>query len=87
MSDDTKKRLGPDELSSAHAVITTLDFARANIERYLQIHTAHPVPVKMRGLIYKIADEANAGIEKLVDDSAALAAKTLQAFIESRRKS
>ena len=83
MSDDTEKQLGPDELSSAHAVITTLDFARANIERYLQI-AVHRGPVKMRG---QIADEANAGIEKLVDDSAALAAKTLQAFIESRRKS
>ena len=36
--------------------------------------------------VMKIVDEANAGIAKLVDDSAALAARTLQAFVDNRKK-
>jgi hypothetical protein len=92
MSDDTKKAVSPDELSAAHAAMATAEFARANIERYLQLHGSRGAAFRMQiaegadPSALKITNEANAGIAKLVNDSAELAAKTLQAFVDSRRK-
>ena len=67
-------------LAAAHAAMATADFARANIERYLQLHGGSAPPH-----IMKIATEATLGLTKLVRDSAELAAKTLEAFVKLHR--
>jgi hypothetical protein len=67
-------------LASAHAAMVTADAARANIERYLQMHGPGRPPHLMR-----IAADANVGLTKLVQDSVELAAKTLEAFLKLHR--
>lgn len=115
MSDDKEAN----NLSAAHAALTAADFARANIEKYLEIHggraaqfnmkiadseageSAHYV-MKISGASahyvmkmgeenraaqfnMKIAENTVAEMSDIVDRSAALAAKTLDEFIRTRK--
>lgn len=100
-------------LSAAHAAAATADFARANIERYLELHGGGSAKFVMKiadpaahyvmkiadpaahyvmkiadpaaHYVMKIADDALVGMSRIVDESAALAATTLQAFVDSRK--
>ena len=104
-------------LSAAHAALVATDFAKGNIERYLNLHGGASSIYVMKigeagdgasfvmkiadrgaaagynmkiadhgaaaGYNMKIADETFAGLSKIVNDSAALASKTLQSFMDS----
>jgi hypothetical protein len=78
--------MSPEKLSAARAAIATTELARINIEHYMNMQGARELIGPRAHFVMKIAEEANAGVSKLVNDSATLAAETLKAFVDSHKK-
>jgi hypothetical protein len=66
-----------EEMSSAHAAVAAADFARANIERYLQLHSGASAKFVMKiadpsaHYVMKIADPSAHYVMKIADDALA----------------
>src|SRR4051812_2441073 len=73
MADDNNKKIA--DLSHAHAALATADFARANIEKYLELHGAGGAKFVMKiaegaNYVMKIADPSAHYVMKIADPAA-----------------
>lgn len=76
MEDDVNQSKA-EEMTSAHAAVAALEFAKANIERYLQLHGGASAKFVMKiadpsaHYVMKIADPSAHYVMKIVDDALA----------------
>ncbi|MGX0890487.1 hypothetical protein AB7M22_002495 [Pseudomonas sp. ADAK2 TE3594] len=75
----TKKELD-EKLEIARVAAHASELAAHNIKRYLEIHAETAAFVKPVNRVMKIADELTEDMERLISDSAELAAKSLRKF-------
>lgn len=70
-----------EKIEVAHLAATTAQMASDNIRRYIEHHSDTALgPSNPVSRVMKIADELTASLDKTIDASTELAAKSLQAF-------